>query len=148
MYTTKIEGETEGERRFTFKEGHLCSYRADRIKTLSRSFFAMLESFQIEVFLFLVSTNGISGTFKYFIRRHNIFARDRPDTKLNEIKINRALSICQDVGFLKSRWHIGNKYFYRKYENKHEVIELVNEICKYFIRDEIEMNTILFRSLD
>lgn len=135
-------------RRFTVKSGELRSYREDRIGTLKRSFFAMLESFQIEVFLFLVSTNGEKGRFKKLFKKHLSFIRNVPAAELGELKFSRALDICLDIGFLKARWHERDKVFCRQFENEHEATGLVRKIAHNFINGETGKNTVLFRSLD
>lgn len=135
--------------KYTVKNEELRSYKEDRIKTLNGSLLSMLESFQIEVFSFLIATNEEKGSFKELMLKFSkYFAEILPKFKLGELRLSRALDICLDIGFLKAQWHEDSSSFYRKFENKHEASKLFKRISNNYKDRKIKKNIREFRSLD
>lgn len=144
-----METERSSTVRYTVKNKELRSYREDRIKTLRRSFLSMLESFQIEVFSFLIATNEKEGSFEELVSEFKgYFIEILPKFKLGELRLSRALDICLDIGFLKAEWHEDRNSFHRKFRNEHETSKLLRRISRNYEHRKVKENMKEFRSLD
>lgn len=129
----------------TVSDKEIGSYQDTKLPTLSRSFYLILETFQFEVFSFLMSTTRLRGRFKRF-RKH--FRKYFDGFDLDEERMSRALDILLDHGFMKAYWVEKRGKFFREFRNKSEASSFLGKISINYKAGDAWKNTDLFDSLD
>ncbi len=131
--------------RCTVSDKEVGPYWDTEIPTLNKMFYLILETFQFEVFSFLMSTKWLRGRFKKFLEAYN---RYFSMFNLGEERISRALDISLDAGFLKAYWVANEDKFFREFENKSEASEFLEKVLNNCINRNARANVRLFDRME